>query len=71
MTASQRTGSSLGFGTRSVLIVAFTGVAVAGVVLVPQHTVEDNVLRGRGLFADLFAAGTIGFSIVEAAGATT
>lgn len=30
------------------------GVAVAGVVLavllVPQHTIEDNVLRGRGLF---------------------
>ena len=50
------------------------GVAVAGVilavVLVPQHTIEDNVLRGRGLFSRLFDSGTIGFSIIETAGAT-
>lgn len=51
-----------------------TGVAVAGaalfVLLVPQHTVEDNVLRGDGLFSDVLAVGTVGFSFIEAAGAT-
>lgn len=50
------------------------GVLVAGVLLfvllVPQHTVEDSVLRGRGLLSDLLALGTVGFSFVEAAGAT-
>lgn len=50
------------------------GILVAGVVLavllVPQHTVEDNVLRGRGLLSAVFDVGTAGFSLVEAAGAT-
>lgn len=50
------------------------GVGVAGVVLavllVPQHTIEDNILRGRGLFSRLLDGGTVGFSIIEAAGAT-
>lgn len=50
------------------------GVLVAGVVLavllVPQHTIEDNVLRGRGLLADLADLGTAGFSLVEAVAAT-
>lgn len=44
--------------------------ALLAVLLVPQHTVEDSVLRGRGLLADLLDLNTLGFSIVEAAGAT-
>lgn len=50
------------------------GVAAAGaillVLLVPQHTAEDNALRGRGLVATLVDTGTLGFSAVEALGAT-
>jgi len=52
----------------------FRGLAIAGVVLalllVPQHTVEDNVLRGRSFFDRLLNPNTIGFSLVESAGAT-
>jgi hypothetical protein len=50
------------------------GVGVAGVVLavllVPQHTVEDNGLRDRGLFSRLLTLGTVPFSVVEALGAS-
>lgn len=50
------------------------GVGVAGVLLavllVPQHTVEDNGLRGRGLFSQLLDSGTVSFSVVEAFAAT-
>ncbi|WP_435062608.1 hypothetical protein [Halobaculum sp. EA56] len=50
------------------------GFLAAGVVLaallVPQHTVEDNVLRGAGLFSSLVDARTVGFSVIESAGAT-
>lgn len=50
------------------------GILVAGIVLaallVPQHTVEDSLLRGRGLLSDLADVNTLGFSILEAAGAT-
>lgn len=50
------------------------GVAVAGVVLavllVPQHTIEDNVLKGESLFSEFFDGGTVGFSIIESVGAT-
>lgn len=50
------------------------GVLVAGVLLavllVPQHSVEDNVLRGRPALGDLIDTGTVGFSAVEATGAT-
>lgn len=50
------------------------GVLVAGVVLavllVPQHTVEDNALRGRGLFSRLLDVRTLSFSVVEAFAAT-
>jgi hypothetical protein len=49
-----------------------TGIAVAGIVLtvllVPQHTIEDNVLRGRGLFERVINPDTFGFSLVEAVG---
>lgn len=47
-----------------------TGVVAASaalvVLLVPQHTVEDNALRGDGLLSDAFDTGTLGFSFVEA-----
>ena len=50
------------------------GVLAAGglfaVLLVPQHTVEDNVLRGVGPFNSVLDLGTAGFSLVEAVGAT-
>lgn len=50
------------------------GILVAGIVLtvllVPQHTVEDSVLRGRGLLADVLDLNTLGFSVVQAGGAT-
>jgi hypothetical protein len=44
--------------------------AVLALLLVPQHTVEDNVLRGRSFFDRLLNLDTIGFSIVESVGAT-
>lgn len=40
------------------------------VILIPQHSIEDNVLRGRDLLSDPLNPGTVGFSLVEAAGAT-
>jgi len=50
------------------------GILIAGVVLavllVPQHTIEDNVLRGEKPFSSLLDIGTVGFSVVEAVGAT-
>lgn len=50
------------------------GVLVAGVffavVLVPQHTIECNVLRGADPFESVFDLGTVGCSLVEAVGAT-
>lgn len=50
------------------------GFLVAGgvlaVLLVPQHTIEDNALRGRGLFSTLVNRRTVGFSLIEASGAT-
>jgi hypothetical protein len=58
---AERVGGALGIGA--------AGLALA-VLLVPQHTVEDNVLGSRSALARLFDAGTIGFSVLEAAGAT-
>ncbi|MBX0285259.1 hypothetical protein EGH22_02890 [Halomicroarcula sp. F28] len=50
------------------------GILVAGallaVLLMPQHTVEDNVLRGVAPFETVIDLGTAGFSVVEAVGAT-
>jgi hypothetical protein len=50
------------------------GILLAGgalaVLLVPQHTVEDGILRGRGVLSRLLDGRTLGFSVVEAAGAT-
>jgi len=50
------------------------GVLAAGalfaVLLIPQHTVEDNVLRGVDPFESVVDVGTVGFSVIEAVGAT-
>lgn len=50
------------------------GILVAGalfaVLLVPQHTIEDNVLRGADPFGSVVDLGTLGFSVIEAVGAT-
>jgi len=43
---------------------------VLAVLLVPQHTVEDNALRGTDPFSSILDLGTIGFSIIESVGAT-
>ncbi|SFR96630.1 hypothetical protein SAMN05216559_1667 [Halomicrobium zhouii] len=50
------------------------GIAAAGaafaLVLVPQHTVADNVLRGESLVATLVDFDALGASLVQAGGAT-
>ncbi|MBX0323540.1 hypothetical protein EGH21_10915 [Halomicroarcula sp. F13] len=50
------------------------GILVAGVVLtvllVPQHSVEDNVLRGEAPLSETLNLDTVGFSLVEGVGAT-
>lgn len=50
------------------------GIAVAGgvfaLLLVAQHTVEDNALRGRPLVETLADFDAVGFSLVQAGGAT-
>lgn len=50
------------------------GVTAAGVLLfvlmIPQHTIEDNILRNEGLFSQIFNLGTAGFSLIEAVAAT-
>jgi len=43
---------------------------VLGVLLVPQHSIGDNILRGRRLLSRFLTEGTIGFSLLEAGGAT-
>lgn len=48
----------------------FVSGVVLAVLLVPQHTIEDNALRGEDLFWPLINARTIGFSLIEAVGAT-
>ena len=58
---AERIGGPVGIGV--------AGLALA-VLLVPQHTVEDNVLRGERALTRLFDSGTISFSVLEAAGAT-
>lgn len=50
------------------------GIVIAGALLatllVVQHTVEDNILRGVDPFRRIADPGTVGFSVVEAIGAT-
>ncbi|MFC4551697.1 hypothetical protein, partial [Halorussus sp. GCM10023401] len=56
-------------GVGDLLGVAVAGLALAA-ALVPQHTVLDNVLRGRDPRSSLVERATIGYSVLEAAGAT-
>ena len=55
------------------LVLADLNAVVAAVVLtgllILEHTLSDNVFKGRGLFSRLLDARTIGFSLIEAAGA--
>lgn len=44
--------------------------AVLFVLLIPQHTIEDNVLQATDPLGDLVDLNTAGFSFIEAAGAT-
>lgn len=43
---------------------------VLAVLLVPQHTLEDNALRGASPFSSVLDLGTIGFSVIESVGGT-
>lgn len=51
-----------------------TGVGIAAVVLfvlmLPQHSIEDNTLRGRPLFSNVIELGTATFTLVEVLGGT-
>ena len=55
------------------LVLAALNVILAAVVLtgllILEHTLSDNVFKGRGLFSRLLDARTIGFSLIEAVGA--
>jgi hypothetical protein len=55
------------------LILAELNAIVAAVVLagllIVEHTLSDNVFKSRGLFSRLIDTRTIGFSVIEAAGA--
>lgn len=57
----ERVGVVVGFGV---------AIAVLAVLLVSRHAPEDTVLRGRDLCGDRIHLDTVGFSLVEAAGAT-
>jgi hypothetical protein len=55
------------------LLLANLNAIVAAVVLtsllILEHTVSDNVFKGKGLFSRLIDGRTIGFSLIEAVGA--
>ena len=55
------------------LVLADLNAVVAAVMLtgllILEHTLSDNVFKGRGLFSRLLDARTISFSLIEAAGA--
>ena len=55
------------------LVLADLNMLVAAIaltiLLVLEHTLSDNVFKGKGLFSKLLDARTIGFSLVEAIGA--
>jgi len=55
------------------LVLANINAVIAAIVLtgllVLEHTLSDNVFKGRGLFSKLLDARTIGFSLIEAVGA--
>jgi len=48
---------------------AIIAALVLTVLLVVEHTLSDNVFKGRDLFSKLLDARTIGFSLIEAVGA--
>ena len=48
---------------------AILAIVVLAGLLVVEHTLSDNVFKGRGLFSKLLDARTIGFSLIEAVGA--
>ena len=48
---------------------AIVAAIVLTVLLVLEHTLSDNVFKGKGLFSKLLDARTIGFSLIEAVGA--
>ncbi|HXD12298.1 MAG TPA: hypothetical protein VN653_19665 [Anaerolineales bacterium] len=56
------------------LVLADLNIILAAVVLtgllIVEHTLSDNVFKGRDIFSKLLDARTIGFSLVEVAGAT-
>lgn len=58
---AERLGGVVGLGA---------ALAFLAVLLVPQHTVEDNVLRAQPVLGDLVDLRTVGLSVIEAAGAT-
>ena len=55
------------------LVLTGLNVILAAIVLtgllVVEHTLSDNVFKGRGLFSKLLDGRTIGFSLIEAVGA--
>ena len=55
------------------LILADTNALVAAlglaVLLIFEHSFSDNVFKGRGIFSRLLNVRTVGFSLIEAAGA--
>ena len=55
------------------LILADRNAIVAAIVLagllIVEHTLSDNVFKGKGLFSRLIDTRTIGFSLIEAVGA--
>lgn len=61
LTVAERVGGAAGFVAAAVVL---------AVLLVPQHTLEDGVLRGEGLLSGVADVGTLGFSVIEAAGST-
>ena len=48
---------------------ALAAALVLAVLLIFEHSFSDNVFRGRGIFSRLLNVRTIGFSVIEAAGA--
>ena len=48
----------------------FVATAVLFVTLVVEHSITDNIFRGRPLFENLLNRNTFGFSAVETIGAT-
>src|SRR3972149_1621304 len=53
-----------------VLAVGLVVEHLLAILLIVEHTLSDNVFKDRGLFSRLADGRTIGFSIIEAAGAT-